>query len=48
MLKCRIIEKGRVLHMYEIKHNMDQWKEHKAEVDEFMEKYKGISFPTIE
>jgi multimeric flavodoxin WrbA len=47
MLKCRIIEKGRVLHMYEIKHNMDQWKEHKDEVDEFMEKYKGISFPTI-
>ncbi|MBN2403453.1 MAG: flavodoxin family protein [Spirochaetes bacterium] len=47
LLKCRTIEKGRALHMYEIQAGMKKVMENKEIIKEKMEKYKNISFPSI-
>ncbi len=47
MLKCRVIEKGRALHMYEIQAGMKKVMENKELIKEKLEKYRAITFPAI-
>jgi multimeric flavodoxin WrbA len=47
LLKCRVIEKGRVLHMFEIGANMENIMKNQALIKEKMGKYSKITFPSI-